>query len=182
MKKFLAVLALAVFSAVGAADASNYPPDYTYQTVRVVSRGPAVIATVNSGIMSKLVIGYKGRGILGGKDRIQAVVRMTSVEYYSGYHKTIEKVIDLPREWNGTGYMTAGLSYYDFVPQGFAGTPSRIEVAFFSGPQWDSNYNANYGVNMDEFFNSPVQFTYKRGGGPDIEIPCWDFIVAQMRK
>ena len=182
MKKFLPVLALSLFSAVAVVDASNYPPDYTYQTVRVVAKGPAVIATVNSGIMSKLVIGYKGNGILGGRDRIQAVVRMTSVEYYSGYHKTVERVIDLPREWNGTGYMTAGLSYYDFVPQGFAGNPRRIEVAFFSGQQWDSNYGANYTVEMEEFFSSPVQFTNKHGGGPDIEIPCWDLIVAQMRK
>jgi len=182
MKKFLSILAFALFSAVAAVDASNYPPDYTYQTARVVVRGPAVIATVNSGIMSKLVIGYKGKGILGGRDRIQAVVRMTSVEYYSGYHKTIERVIDLPREWNGTGYMTAGMSYYDFVPQGFAGNPRRIEVAFFSGPQWDSNYGANYTVEMDEFYSSPLKFTYTRGGGPDIEIPCWDFIVSQMRK
>ena len=182
MKKFLPVLALSLFSAVAVVDASNYPPDYTYQTVRVVAKGPAVIATVNSGIMSKLVIGYKGKGILGGRDRIQAVVRMTSVEYYSGYHKTVERVIDLPREWNGTGYMTAGLSYYDFIPQGFAGAFNSIEVAFFSGPQWDSNYGANYTASMDEFFKSPVQFAYKRGGGPDIEIPCWDFIVSQMRK
>ncbi|OGR42642.1 MAG: hypothetical protein A2X35_01445 [Elusimicrobia bacterium GWA2_61_42] len=182
MKKFLSVLALTLFSAVAAVDASNYPADYTYQTARVVVRGPAVMATVNSGIMSKLVIGYKGNGILGGRDRIQAVVRMTSVEYYSGYQKTVERVIDLPREWNGTGYMTAGLSYYDFVPQGFAGNPRRIEVAFFSGQQWDSNYNANYAVEMDEFYSSQAQFTNKRGGGPDIEIPCWDFIVAQMRK
>ncbi len=182
MKKFLAIFALALFSTAAAVNASNYPPDYTYQTVRVVAKGPAVIVTVNSGIMSKLVIGYKGSGMLGGRDRIKAVVRMTSTEYYSGYQKTTERVIDLPREWNGTGYMTAGMSYYDFVPQGFAGTPTRIEVAFFSGAQWDSNYNANYGANMDEFYSSPVKFTYTRGGGPDIEIPCWDFIVSQMRK
>jgi len=182
MKKFLAIFALALFASSAAVDASNYPPDYTYQTARVITRGPAVLATVNSGIMSKLVIGYKGKGILGGRDRIQAVVRMTSVEYYSGYHKTIEKVIDLQREWHGTGYMTAAMSYYDFVPQGFAGTPQRIEVAFFSGPQWDSNYNANYGADIQEFFSSPAQFTYKHGGGPDIEVPCWDFIVDQMSK
>lgn len=182
MKKFLTILALGLLASSPAVNASNYPPDYTYQTARVISDGPAVLATVNSGIMSKLVIGYKANGILGGKDRIQAVVRMTSVEYYSGYRRTIEKVIDMQREWHGTGYMTAGLSYYDFVPQGFAGTPERVEVAFFSGSQWDSNYNANYGADIKDFYSSPAQFTYKRGGGPDIEVPCWDFIVGQMRK
>jgi len=57
--------------AVAGLMASNYPPEYFYQNARVVSRGPAVIARVSSGIMNKLVIGYKRTGILGSASQMR---------------------------------------------------------------------------------------------------------------
>ncbi|HBB67415.1 MAG: hypothetical protein A2081_01205 [Elusimicrobia bacterium GWC2_61_19] len=181
MKRIIAAIALTLFAA-GGVKASNYPFDYTYQNVQVVSKGPALVATVSSGIMSKLVIGYKRGGILGASNSIQAVVRVTAVEYYSGYSKTTERVIALPKEWHGTGFMTKDMSLYDFVPAGFAGSLSRVEVAFFSGPQWDSNYGANYVVERNELYGSAARFRSENNGGPDTDLYCWDFIVSQMRK
>ncbi|HAH31975.1 MAG TPA: hypothetical protein DCL44_06650 [Elusimicrobia bacterium] len=182
MKKIIAVAAVMLF-AVSVTKASNYPADYTNQTARVVSKGPAVVALVSSGIMNKLVIAYKRSGILGGSDSIQAVVRVTALEYYSGYSKTTERIVTLPKEWHGTGFMTPEMSMYDFIPASFAGDIKRIELAFFSGPQWDSNYSANYVIEKDEL-NWGVAATFKsgHGGGPNIDQYCWDFIVGQMRK
>jgi hypothetical protein len=59
MKKLAIIAGLFVFSA-GALKASSYPPDYSYQKVHVLAKGPMLAATVESGIMGqKLVIGYK---------------------------------------------------------------------------------------------------------------------------
>jgi len=167
--------------AAGAAKASNYPSDYTYQKARVVSKGPAVIASVSSGIMDKFAVAYKSSGILGGSGSIQAVVRVTGVNRYSGYSQTVERVVNMAKERNGAGFMAAEMGIYDFIPQGFPWYVKKIEVAFFSGQQWDSDYGANYAVEKGEL-EAGAAFKSEHSGGPNIEGDCWNFIVGEMRK
>ena len=185
MKRIImAVIAgLMIFSS-GALKASNYPGDYTYQKVHVLSKGPALVATVGSGIMDrKLIIGYKKSGILGGFDKISAVVRVT---YYGGDGrlKVSEKVIEMRKEWHGTGFMTPAMIHQDYITLadnlGFRGIHS-MELAFFAGSQWDSNYNANYSLDPNEVAASNVQFV-STDGGAEVNPSCWDFIVSQMGK
>jgi hypothetical protein len=78
--------------------------------------------------------------------------------------------------------MAAEMGIYDFIPQGFAWDMKKIEVAFFSGQQWDSNYGANYAVEKGELDASEAVFKSEYNGGPNVEGDCWGFIVEQMRK
>lgn len=161
---------------------SNYPQDYTYQKVRVVSKGPAVVATVESGILDqRLIIGYKKSGILGGSDKISAIVK---VIYYGGdgLQKVSERVIEIQKEWNGTGFITPGMIHCDYITLadglGFRGI-QRIEIAFFAGSQWDSNYGANYVVTPGELAASEIDYVSGFAGN-EIAVSSWDFIVSQL--
>ncbi|HAH31324.1 MAG TPA: hypothetical protein DCL44_03305 [Elusimicrobia bacterium] len=181
MKRIIAIAALVIFGCVSV-KASGYPYDYTFQNARVVSVGPAIVVKVESGMMSTLVIGYKRSGMLGGSDSISAVVR-TTYSNYNGNVNTVERVIQIPKEWHGTGYMTPEMSPYDFVAGGDSCREIiRIELAFFNGPKWDSNYGANYAVEKNDFYQKAATFRSEHGGGPNIDLYCWDFIVGQMRK
>lgn len=163
---------------------SNYPQDYTYQKVHVLSKGPALVATVGSGILDqRLIIGYKKSGILGGSDKISAVVKVT---YYGGdgNMKVSERVIGIGKEWNGTGFMTPAMIHQDYITLvdglGFRGI-QKIELAFFAGPQWDSNYGANYTIDPNEVSASNIPFV-SGPAGFDVAPECWNFIVGQMGK
>ncbi|MCX5791095.1 MAG: hypothetical protein NTY45_02590 [Elusimicrobia bacterium] len=180
MKKIIIAAAVMFWGGV-AVNASNYPTDYSYQTARVVTAGPAIVANVSSGIMNKLVIGYKRSGILGGSDSISAVVRTTYSDY-NGSVNTVERVIQMSKEWHDTGFMTAAMSPSDLVNGANLREILRIELAFNNGPKWDSNYGANYTVEKDDFYRKAATFTSEQGGSSDININCWDFIVNQMRK
>ena len=181
MKKMIAAAVMLFMSGAAAVNASNYPADYSYQNARVVAVGPAIVASVSSGIMNKLVIGYKYSGILGGSDSISAVVRTTYSDY-NGSVNTVERVIQLPKEWNGTGFMTMALSPYDLTNGASQKEILRIELAFSNGPKWDSNYGANYVVEKDDFYRKAATFRSEQSGSSEIDVPCWDFIVDQMRK
>lgn len=161
---------------------SNYPQDYTYQKVHVLSKGPAVVATVESGVLDqRLIIGYRKNGILGGADKLSAVVK---VAYYSGDGaiKVSQRVIEIGKEWHGTGFITPGMLHHNYINLvdglGFRGI-QRIEIAFFAGPQWDSNYGANYTVTPAELAASKAQYV----SGPaasEVDASSWDFIISQL--
>ena len=183
MKKLALIAGLVVFSA-GVLKASNYPADYSYQKVHVLTKGPMLAATVGSGIMDqKLVIGYKKSGILGALDRIFAVVKVT---YYGGdgKMKVSERVIEIRKDWHGTGFLTPAMIHQDYIALvdglGFRGI-QRIELAFFSGSQWDSNYGANYVIDLNELAASNIQFVSQEAS-TEVSIPCWDFITSQLGK
>lgn len=180
MKKIIAAAAMILLGGA-AVNASNYPMDYTYQYARVVSAGPAIVASVSSGIMSKMVIGYKRGGILGNSDSLSAVVRTTYSDN-NGYVSTVERVFQMPKEWHGTGFMTMPLSPYDLVSGANYRQLLRIELAFSNGPKWDSNYGGNYVVEQNDFYKKAEVFRSEHAGSPDIDLYCWDFIVNQMRK
>jgi hypothetical protein len=176
MKKLAIIAGLFVFSA-GALKASSYPPDYSYQKVHVLSKGPMLAATVESGIMGqKLVIGYKKSGILGAFDKISAVVKVT----YSA-----ERVIEIRKDWHGVGFMTPAMNYRDYVNlargEGLRGI-RRIELAFFAGSQWDSNYGANYAIESDELAASDVKFVSEDSPTSEVSGLCWNFITGQLGK
>jgi hypothetical protein len=183
MKKLAMIAGLMIFLA-GALRASNYPPDYGYQKVHVLAKGPALVATVGSGIMDRmLIIGYKKSGILGGFDRIFAVVKVT---YYGGDDrlKVSEMGIEIQKEWHGTGFLTPALIHQDYIKLvdnlGFRGIHS-MELAFFAGSQWDSAYGANYVMAPNEVAASPVQFV-STDYNTNVNLACWDFIVSQLGK
>ncbi|MDA8130611.1 MAG: hypothetical protein M0011_03795 [Elusimicrobia bacterium] len=164
---------------------SNYPVDYGYQKVHLVNRGPAVLATVGSGMMdTRLIIGYKKSGVLGGAEKITARVM---VSYYGGDGRTklSTRDVELGKEWHGTGFMTPAMIHQDYITLsdnlGFRGI-QKIELAFFAGGQWDSNYGSNYTVYMNDLSNSGIQYSNPGWAGSNEVAPqCWDFIVAQMR-
>ncbi|MCX5792558.1 MAG: hypothetical protein NTY45_10175 [Elusimicrobia bacterium] len=183
MKKLAIIAGLLIFSA-GGLKASNYPADYSYQKVHVLLKGPALAATVGSGIMDqKLVIGYKKSGILGGFDKIFAVVKVT---YYGGdgNMKVSERVLEIQKDWHGAGFLTPAMIHEDYITlvdgRGFRGI-QRIELAFFSGSQWDSNYGANYVIEPNELATSNIQFASQESSS-EVAIPCWNFITDQLGK
>ncbi|MDA8130622.1 MAG: hypothetical protein M0011_03850 [Elusimicrobia bacterium] len=175
-----------VFIPMPELEKSNYPVDYGYQKVHVVNRGPAVLATVGSGMMdTRLIIGYKKSGILGGAEKITARVM---VSYYGGDGRTklSTRDIELGKEWHGTGFMTPAMIHENYITLadnlGFRGI-QKIELAFFANGQWDSNYDNNYTVDMNELSSSGIQYSNPGWAGSDDVAPaCWDFIVGQMRE
>ncbi len=178
MKKLIVMAAL-MFVTAGIGNASNYAPDYTWQTARVVAKGPAIVARVKSNVMSeKFVIGYKKSGILAGHDVINAVVRVVYND-----NRITESVISIGKEWNGTGFMTHSMNGYGLTGTYYYEKIIRIELAFFVGEQWDSNYGNNYVVNFEDFYGNAAVFTSNNDSySNEIDGYCWNFIVDQMRK
>ena len=96
-----------------------------------------------------------------------------------------QSVIELGREYHGTGYMSAPLDMSRFQPATCFGGWA-IAIAFSDGQGgWDSLNGANYMFSEGEFdghnpahahFNSQ-QSTYN-----GVNLAVWDFIVAEMRK
>ena len=178
MKKLI-VMAIFMFVAAGICGASNYPADYAHQTARVVAKGPAIMARVSSGVMSeKFAIGYKKSGILANYDTINAVVKVVYND-----NRVTETVINIGKEWNGTGFMTHSLSGYGLTGTYYYEEIKRIELAFFVGEQWDSNYGSNYIINFEDFFKNSFIFRANSDSySTEISADCWNFIVEQMRK
>jgi len=173
MKKIIAAAVL-MFIGAGMVKASNYPSDYYNQNVRVVQAGPAIVANVSGGAMGgKYVIGYKRTGILGGAENLTAVVRTTYASY-SGGTRVTERTVQIGKEWQGTGFMTPAMSLSELAGDGDAAQLIRLELAFVSGSQWDSNWGANYTVKSEDFRNAASY------SAPS-ETAVWNFILGQMR-
>ncbi|HAH32251.1 MAG TPA: hypothetical protein DCL44_08060 [Elusimicrobia bacterium] len=162
-----------------AASSSKTRP-YT-QITSVVTKGPAVVAIVKGDTMRKFVVAYKKTGILGNSSTITAVMRVT-YSVYPGALMTKDRTFTISNDWNGTGFMTYSLSNYEMLGEDGEGNGvKKIELSFLADGQWDSNYNANYVMTMDDFENAPA-FVLKRCENLDIDIPSWNFITEQMRK
>ncbi|MBI4405612.1 MAG: hypothetical protein HY537_15730 [Deltaproteobacteria bacterium] len=172
--------------------ASPYPPDYGHQTVRTLSRGPALFAHVGSGIISADIIGYRNSGTLAKHTPkpayIDAVVT-TECERQVGSSKekiTKNTVIKLGLEWHGTGYMSPPHSYYNYVvdmcPQN-----SLVKVAFTDGHDWDNNNKEDYRYRGMAFrapdpINNGVTEDKLHEGDYQINLKAWDIIVKKMRE
>lgn len=186
MKKIAVLLALAL--QIQVASASNYPPDYSHQTVYAIHRGPALFAHVGSGTISGDVIGYKPRGVLArsNPEFIDAIIIVNCNT--SAGSASRNYVVRLGREYHGNGYLNDGtLSLQSFGYNTCFGGNISFEFAFSDGRgNWDSNYGRNYPLAFDEFFDRRARVsvfpTGEGSGFGKINLKAWDFIVGQMRR
>lgn len=174
--------------------ASNYPPDYCGQRVYTKSDGPLLISYVASGCGSSAAIGYKNSGVLANNpdrpDSLTAVIlgRCTLVEYTDSNKPGDELVykshVRLGREYHGTGYMSAPLSLYDFLPspclhQGRGNAKIVLQVAVSDNRgHWDSKYGANYEIDLRELVSGPSYRSQDLGYG--IGLDSWNYIIRSM--
>ena len=178
MKMALSILAFAISSQ---ALASNYPANYCHQVVRALHDGPALFANVSSGCGSQQVIGYEANGVLAADnpDFVDAVV----VAKCGPDIRT--SVVRLGREWHGKGYMSAGHSFYSYLPQGcYPFREDRIYVSFSANGRWDSRYGQNYSFSGQDFYerNDVRVFETHEQGTEYVGLRAWDFIVSEMDK
>lgn len=168
--------------------ASNYPPSYGHQTVRVVHKGPALFANVGSGTMSADAIGYKSWGPLAATnpETIDAVITWKCT-LNGGYQISALATVKLGREWNGTGYMSRGLRLSQLgLKDCVTDSNAVFEIAFSDGQgHWDSmheghlNYYYGHGDIYGQAAKPVVYETHEVGD--EINIPAWAFIIDQMR-
>lgn len=181
--RLMSVMAgLVMFGAGAVALASNYPPDYCHQNVRVLHDGPGLFAHVGSGCDGMEIFGYKKSGYLAysNPEYVDAVV----VARCNDDGRVNVKTIRLGREWHGTGYMSEPLSFYHFIPSG-CDTGAKLEVAYTADGKWDSRYGYNFGHFDYGFYNDQrdiATFATHEAGWGQIVMSAWDFIVEQMKK
>ena len=168
------------------ANASNYPPDYCHQIVRVLHQGPVLFATVASGCDGGgLVIGYKNSGYLArkGAHQLDAVIT-SSCQLSDGSRVTKETVVKLGREYHGTGYMSGEIDGYSLLPDNCRyGLDAPIAVAFSDGRgDWDSQYGANYRFVSRDFnrYGKAIP-THEQSYNGKPSFKAWDIIVNEMR-
>lgn len=176
-----ATLGLAPHLVSQSADASNYPPGYCNQNVRVLEMGPALFAHVGSGCGDHQVIGYKNSGILAAHnpDAIDAVIVGSCDE--NGVHHRKTSVVRLGREWHGNGYLSEAHSYSNYKPSQCWN--AKIEVAFSANGNWDSLGGANYVYEGYGFYgrNDVTTFNTNEVGYGQVNLAAWAFIVDQLR-
>lgn len=184
MLRFLFVLGLSTLSCVSWA--SGYPPDYTHQTVKLLHQGPVVFATVSSGIMNKIVVGYKRSGFLSqfNRESIEAVIIGDCANRGVETQKVTR--LKIGREWNGTGYMSIPLHVSGHLPEECRFMSDwKLSVAFSDGVgNWDSRFGRNYDYSSeDSLAHAPNVIVFSTGdSGVEINQLAWRFITEQMRK
>ncbi|MBF0545029.1 MAG: hypothetical protein HQM08_11370 [Candidatus Riflebacteria bacterium] len=176
--------------------ASNYPSDYTYQRLNIGVQGPVLLGIVGSGIMGPdFVIGYKKSGMLGQADKVNVFIRFTAK---NGATFDCRQV--LTKEWNGTGFLSKNLSYWDLDKElyDFAQKNayiSQVELAFSAGDNWDSQNGKNYIFTMQSLYYQeedgeygtprpayPVyHFQEKNSPSNVVALSIWNFIVGLMK-
>lgn len=173
--------------------ASNYPPEYSHQTVRTLSKGPALFAHIGSGILSQDVIGYRNNGVLAKltpkPNFIDAIITTECERKIGNQHEKLTKTttIKLGPEWHGTGYMTPPHSYYSYVVD-FCPVDSLIKVAFSDGNgHWDSKEGADYryrgqGFRAQDRENEGATEDKLHEGDYQISLKAWDIIVKKMKE
>ena len=160
---------------------SGYPSDYCHQNVRLKHDGAALWAHVSSGCDSAQVIGYKGWGYLAknNPDRLEATV----VGSCGQHSKTT--IVSLGKEWNGTGYMSHPLSFYDLKPRDCDLRNTKIWYAVSDGSDsWDPGFGGSYGhFGYGMYGRRDVEFkkTNKSGHGRINDV-AWREIVEAMRR
>jgi hypothetical protein len=167
--------------------ASNYPPYYSHQTVRVLHHDPVLFAEVASGFMAKYVVGYKNSGYLtqSHPNKISALL-ITSCGDGRDSQKTT--TIDLGQEWNQSGYMSTALDlYYHLSRECQLQSNWTLEVALLdSDGHWDSLYGQNYGFTLNGLRGPRARVfeTHQTGkfGGIELNDLAWKFIVNEMRQ
>ena len=175
--KVAALAACGLFG--GVLQGSNYPGNYCDQVVRTLEDGPSVYASISSGCGSQSVIGYKNSGLLAAAnpDSIEAIIVAGCAEI------AITTVVEMGREWNGTGYMSEPFNMYARVPeQCYRSSDVYISYAFSDGENWDSRFGANYGNFPSRTRDFEVYQTgeVSHDGRPNLKV--WDHIINVMRR
>jgi hypothetical protein len=165
--------------------ASNYPPAYSHQTVKVLHDGPAIFAHVGSGCGSSMVIGYKLGRLLSQAlpESIEAVI-VGSCGHTSHGEDGMEKkttIVRLGRDWGGNGYLSSDLSPYVWPANCYNG---HVSVAFVANGVWDSMFGDNYGhFNYGLYGESRAFNTFETHestcGG--VNLKAWNYISEQLK-
>lgn len=181
----IALLSVALFGALNA-HASRFPLEASPQKTYVIHRGAALLAHVESTVLSRDVIGYKGSGFLAQRspETLEAVVTARC----SNSDQARTTMIRLGREWHGTGYMSAPLDFRTLFPvvPGPEGCVVRgdtpLQIAFSDGGgRWDpAGYN-DIIFSPSEFYSSRTVYE-STVPGADISNDTWEYLVGQMRR
>ncbi len=186
MKLSFVSSAIISIGSISTAFASNYPPDYAYQTASALHDGAALFVHVGSGCDSADLFGYNKTGPLAqmNPEKIEAVV---TAECRTSNGDTTKRVsvITLGKEWRGAGYLSPAFSFYSLLPNNCESLDQELRVAFSANGLWDSlggnDYRINYGfykgVNGRRL---EVFHTGMSGGCNNIVMPIWDFVANQL--
>jgi hypothetical protein len=177
MKKLIAAVLLACVAA--GAQASNYPAESFNQNVKFVSKGPAVVARVQSMTMNKYVIGYKKSGIFGGSDSVLAIVKVACFNGPETFPASMREMIIKRDPYHDSGFLTFSLDPWDLC-NGRTDVVKEISLAFSVGGQWDSQSGNNYIISKDDLDRSASWLSPDKGA--DIGIASWNYIAEQMVK
>jgi hypothetical protein len=165
-------------------EASNYPPDYCHQKVRVLHQGPMLFAQVASGCGSTLVMGYKKSGVLyaNHKDSINAVITASCTLNGTSHSQTT--TVQLGKEWHGTGYLTTDLNVDRWKPyECFYVANMEYAIAFVDRDgNWDSRNSENYKFRLTEVTMSENYFDTKEDATYGVNLKAWDYIIGEMAK
>lgn len=194
MIAFFARIACLVSLMSGGAQASQYPPEFFHQMVRVIhltndeGAKPAFIATVANGNGSQIVIGYKNTGSLSNykPDYIDAVV-IARCETGPGEVFTRTSVVRVGHEWSGNGYLSAPVNTYALLSGCPIGKQTSLALAFSDhNGHWDSQGGKNYSINFNDFYGpTAMVFNSQEAGLNGSEVPndkVWNFLIDALKQ
>lgn len=160
--------------------ASNYPADYCYANVRICEDGPAVFAQVSSGCNSGVyIIGYKKAGMLGQGAYVDAVAK-----FHMGNNAPVNLNFRISPDWNSLGFLTSGLSVWDFYGMAGRGPVTEVAIAFSdSYGNWDSRNGANYHFPIGNY-NAETCYNVKTSENYYSMVPfaAWGVINEAMKR
>lgn len=182
--------------------ASGYSSSENIQKVRLIHKGPAILANISSGYMSKYILAYSNAGYLAHsegenglkppKSPPKSIEAVISSECFSsrGGRYFQQTVVQLGPEWHGAGYSSFPLDMWNHVHSLCYSTGFwKIEVAFSdSAGRWDSQYGQNYvftseGLSQQkpaEIFDRPPNEWESRG--QTIHAATWQFIADELQR
>ncbi len=191
--RFARIACLISLMSVGA-QASQYPPEFFHQVVRMMhltsdnGAKPAFLAIVASGSSNQTVIGYKKSGSLAQyqPDYIDAVV-IARCETSPGEVFTRTSVVRVGREWSGNGYLSAPINTYALLSGCPLGKQSSLALAFSDhNGHWDSQYGKNYSLNFNDFYGpTATVFNSEEAGPYGNETPndkIWNFLINALKQ
>lgn len=180
MKRSFLFLALGLLTATSVSFASNYPPDYCQQNVRIQDLGHGLIAQVSSGCGTELVLGYRNSGPLAqnSPEKIDAIL-VSRCRQHDGSAAQKTTTVTLGKEWHGAGYMSAPF-YLDACPYSDSWEKPVVGVAFSDGRgRWDSNYGRNYAMDLMSLGGTSPRRS--QDVGPGIGLNSWNILIDALR-
>jgi len=190
------ILVTLALPTLGLTNSASGPTNENHsQTAYVKTQGPAFLTMVTLKTLydtkDQFVFGYKKSGTLGDSaEQVSVWMKITFVVRRHGelneMEITTERTINISREWNRTGYLSAGYPIWGLYDGAAMGTEpkriKRIELAFSANGRWDSNMNKNYVFDVDAMRNDSDQMTSTtHTWNLSIAEDVWKFIASKMR-